>query len=80
MIKNLEIYNEGISKVLKVNNLDTLRGKTILITGANGLIGSAIIDILNYLNVHEDYGMKIIAIVRNRLNILERMKKYESAD
>ncbi len=77
MIKNLEIYNEGISKVLKVNNLDTLRGKTILITGANGLIGSAIIDILNYLNVHEDYGMKIIAIVRNRLNILERMKKYE---
>ena len=34
--------------------------KTVLITGANGLIGGFIADFLHYLNVEHDYNIKII--------------------
>ena len=41
------------------------------------MIASAIIDILNFLNEHENYNIKIIALIRNKNKILERFKKYQ---
>ena len=78
MIKNVNVYEENIKEVLKENEFMELKNQKILITGANGLIGSAIIDVLNYLNIYENYNMKIIAMVRNENKVLQRLKEYKN--
>lgn len=45
---------------------DYLRGKTFLITGATGLIGSVMVNCLLALNRKQQLGVKIIAVVRNK--------------
>lgn len=42
-----------------------LINQRILVTGASGLIGSSVIDLLVYLNEHENFGIEIYAAVRN---------------
>jgi nucleoside-diphosphate-sugar epimerase len=42
-----------------------LRGKSFLITGATGLIGSIFIKCLLELNQQKDLGIKVVAVVRN---------------
>ncbi len=80
MIKDIKLYNDNIKKVLKNNKFLELKDKKILITGANGLIGSAIIDLLNYLNCNEKYNIKIIAMVRDKQKALSRIKQYENCE
>ena len=41
-----ELYRKDIRKVLDHMDLSSLNGKTIAVTGALGLIGSAIVDLL----------------------------------
>ena len=41
-------------------DISSFKNKTIMITGANGLIGGFIADFLHYLNVEHDYNIKII--------------------
>ncbi len=54
-------YIKHISdRIFKNSELSELKNKTILITGANGLIGGFIADFLHYLNVEYDYNIKII--------------------
>lgn len=43
-----------------------------------GLIASAIIDIVNYLNKNYNYNIKIIALVRDKNKVLDRLKEYEN--
>ncbi len=76
MINNYNLYNEDISKAISFNDMGLLKNKSIMITGANGLIGSAIIDILNYLNENQNFNIKIYALVRNKL--LERLSKFKN--
>ena len=80
MINNLELYNKSIKYVLEKNKFPELKNKTILITGINGMIASAIIDTLNYLNKYENYNIKIIGIVRNKQRILSRFKDYDNLE
>ena len=80
MIKNIKLYNDNITKVLKNNQFSELKNKKILITGANELIGSAIIDLLNYLNFNKKYNIKIIAIVRDKERVLPRIKQYQNCE
>ena len=47
-------------------NWDKLRGKTLLITGATGFIGSYIIRALLLKNETDELGVKLLALVRNR--------------
>lgn len=75
-MKNLELYYESIKITLEKFNFEALKNTSIAITGANGMIGSCIIDILNYLNVKYNYNINIIAIVRS--NILERFSGYNN--
>ena len=54
-------YIKQISdRIFKNSELSELKNKTILITGANGLIGGFIADFLHYLNVEYDYNIKIM--------------------
>ena len=76
MINNIKIYEEDINRVIINNSFNNLKNATILVVGANGLIGSAIIDVLNYLNKVCNSNIKIIGTVRNINKKPERFNSY----
>ena len=45
--------------------LDTINHSTVLVTGATGLIGSLIVKAIYYANVHRNYDIHAIALVRD---------------
>ena len=53
-----------------------LKGKSILVTGATGLIGSAIIDLLLYANEIENLKLKIYACGRSEDKMRNRFRHY----
>ncbi len=61
------LYRESIEKIAGADFLDfeKFRGKTFFITGATGLIGRVIIDVLRFLNLKNDLNAKIFALTRN---------------
>lgn len=77
MIKN-SVYSEQINDYVKNNKniLYKLDNKTILITGAAGLIGSYLIDIIMNYNVSCDGNIKIIAVDKNKDRSKERFELY----
>lgn len=56
-----------------------LRGKTFLITGATGLIGSCLVRFLQMLNSEYDAGIRIIAIVRNEAKTISMFGQSDNA-
>ena len=59
------VYREDIQEAIRViPGLSTLRGKSILITGGTGIIGSAAADLLIFLN--REYGFDIKPILAGR--------------
>lgn len=56
---NLEIIQNDCKLLYSKIDSRKLKNKTVLITGANGLIGSFIADYFNYLNINHDYDIKI---------------------
>ena len=62
----------------QVKSLGFLKGKTVLITGATGLLATYCTFFLHYLNVTAGYGIKIIALVRNREKALARFSGFEN--
>ncbi len=59
-------YRQSLKEASELVDLGALKGKSILITGATGLICSAIVDLLVYANVHSDLGAAIYAAGRSR--------------
>ena len=47
-----------------------LKNKDILITGATGMIGSALVDVLLYLNKNYGYCIKVYALARDIKKLL----------
>lgn len=45
---------------------EQLQDKTLLLTGATGLIGAFLMDVLSYRNEHEGMNLHILAVSRNR--------------
>ena len=71
MLTNLQKEEyKNISVVIK--NLDLLNNKSVLITGANGLIGSSVIDYLTYLNDFYNANIKIYAMARSKSRLEQR--------
>lgn len=63
---NKQILTEDIKAFAECFELsESLRGKTFLITGATGLIGSVMTKCLLALNRKENLGIKVIAVVRS---------------
>ncbi len=55
---------------------EKLQRRSILITGATGLIGSFLIDVLMYRNLHFSMDCRIIAVCRNAARAAERFRSY----
>lgn len=66
--------------VIQVANLslpwEKFTNKTILITGASGMVGSFLVDVLMYKNAHDFLNCKILAIGRNQEKSKVRFEKY----
>lgn len=55
---------------------ELLENKTILLSGASGLLGSFMIDVLMYRNIYEKQNCRILALGRSREAAEERFRQY----
>ena len=69
--KNHPLYQENIDNILSISGIDSLRGKSILVTGATGLIGVHLIDALMRLG-----GVSVFAVGRDRQKAADRLGEY----
>jgi len=72
-----KLYQEDIGAVAS-GSIDwgKLKNKSILITGATGLIGTFLVDLLMYRNSKYDDNIIIYAVNRSKEKALARFKKY----
>lgn len=73
--KQHPLYQEDLGYILSTQGIDTLRGKSILITGASGLIGVCMIDALMAFN-QCGANITIYAIGRSKDKVAERLGEY----
>lgn len=72
-----EGYFEDIKKIIDLNiKIRELKNQSLLVTGANGLICSALIDFLIYLNEFENASIQIYAAGRNEEKLKKRFGEY----
>jgi len=72
-----ELYKEDIDTVASDNvDWDKLKNKNILITGATGLIGTFLIDVLMYRNMKYGDCITVYAVGRNKGKAMTRFKSY----
>ena len=72
-----KIYLDDIKNTIShVNNIEVLKNKKIFITGANGLIGHFIIDVMMYLNNKEKYNITVIANSRSKEKLEKQFSDY----
>lgn len=71
-------FSRDIKTIARIGYIDwdKLRNKTILITGATGLIGFATIDVLLNANKLHSLDLKILGLVRNEGKAIERFKDF----
>ena len=69
-------YNSIKAVIENIPDKDKLKGKSILVTGATGLIGSAVCDVLVSLNREEKYEMHLLFAGRNK-EALEKRFHHE---
>ena len=72
------IYETQLIEAINNNEFKELYNSTILITGASGLIGRCIVDILMKVNETKSANVKVIASVRNLENAKNIFKEYIS--
>lgn len=65
------LYQEDIFNVLSTKGINQLKGKSVLITGATGLIGVHLIDVLMALG-----GVQVFAVGRNMAKAISRLGEY----
>ena len=73
--RNHPLYIQDIENVLHTKNIGLLEGKSLLITGATGLLGVCLIDALMRFN-EKGGNIKIYAVGRSREKAFERLGHY----
>ena len=61
-----KIIEEDVLFIINNNEIDKLKDKTVLITGASGMIGTYFVNTLIKLNETTNTNVKILALVRNK--------------
>ena len=76
-MKNRNLYNQQLEKLNnKPIGWEKLANKTILISGATGMIGTCLIDVLMLRNEIKKSNIHVIAMSRNESKAKERLGKY----
>ena len=70
---NYDIPRSEAARVCDRTDLAPLRGRTVLITGANGLIGGFLADVMCALNDNEGYGINIFLTSYSAANSAQRL-------
>ena len=74
-------YWDDVSNVIgNIPNIEKLDGKTILITGATGMVCSSVIDVIAWMNHHRDAGINLMLAGRNKEKIASRFDDVLSQD
>jgi len=71
MNKNNPLYKEDLNNILQTKGINTLKGKSILITGATGLLGVCMIDALMMLD-----DVKVYAVGRSKEKAKNRLGEH----
>jgi len=73
-----EILQQDLKKIESVEFIpwESLKNKTILITGATGLIGFNVTNALLYVNREKSLGLKILAVVRDYERACQRFDMW----
>ena len=72
-----DLYFEDVKRVTNLPlPWDILRGKSILLTGASGLIGTFLVDVLMEKNIADAINVKILAVGRGAEKAKERFSDY----
>lgn len=81
MYINSEIYDKDVKRVSNLElPWEKLEGKNILLTGASGLIGTHLVDIIMYKNQTTNLSVKIFAVGRNLEKAKKRFEDYWQSD
>ena len=75
--KQHPLYQEDLQRILEIPEIEKLKGKSFLITGATGLIGTCLIDTLMCYN-RQDASIQIYAVGRNWEKAKSRFGEYEN--
>lgn len=75
MNKNHLLYQEDINTILAIKGIDIIKGKSFLITGATGLIGTCLIDALMHFN-EQGAKISIYAVGRSFAKAKAQFGKY----
>ena len=67
MKKELEIIYNSLG-----DNILEMKGRSVLVTGALGMLSSYVIEFINYLNKSHDYHIKLILLARNEEKLKQR--------
>ena len=77
MFSNNALYEEDIDTLASYDiKWGKLKNKSILITGATGLIGTFLVDLLMYRNLKYNDNITIYAVGRNKEKAYTRLKEY----
>lgn len=72
-----ELYREDLAYVAKLKvPWEKLNGKSILLSGATGMIGSFFIDVIMYKNSYDDLNCHVYAMGRNEEKARKRFGEY----
>lgn len=77
---NNEIINEDLEFITKGIDLEKLKNKTFLVTGATGMLASYYVATLLYLNDKFNYGIKVYALVRDSNKFFSKLGIEERED
>ncbi|MBQ6244052.1 MAG: NAD-dependent epimerase/dehydratase family protein [Bacteroidales bacterium] len=80
MIKSHHLYQEDLERILQVEGKERLAGKSFLLTGATGMVGTCLVDALMKFNQNEQAGITIYAIGRSRDRAALRLGEYFSSE
>lgn len=78
---DVQAYKDEIASVAAVAlPWEKLAGKTVVISGATGMIGSYLIDLIMYKNEAEGLGCKVVALGRSEVKARERLPYFDYAE
>lgn len=75
--KQLPLYRKDLQRIIDIQEIARLKGKSFLITGATGLIGVCLIDALLYYNKVADADIHVYAVGRNWDKAKSRLGEYD---